>query len=190
MKKSIAFLLLLFVSASAFSQYKYEKEFRIGETEVPEKAVSFVDSLDFGTKVRWYREVGYDTISFEAKTRYDRQRYSIEFSADGTFEDVEVGIGAGDIPSAAFGLMSAYLQAEHDKYKIEKAQVQYSGHPGAVLAYFEKQGNPDGVLINYELVVSTKIEGAFVMLEYLFSEPGDFIRRSQITLGRTENIIF
>jgi len=190
MKKSIAFLLLLFVSASAFSQYKYEKEFRIGETEVPEKAVSFVDSLDFGTKVRWYREVGYDTISFEAKTRYDRQRYSIEFSADGTFEDVEMGISAGDIPLATYNLMSAYLQSEHGKYRIDKIQVQYSGDPGTVLAFLRKEGNPESMVIHYEMVISTKIEGSWVMMEYLFSEAGEFVRRSKMTLKRTDNIEF
>ncbi|MBN2610454.1 MAG: hypothetical protein JXB00_02765 [Bacteroidales bacterium] len=190
MKKNLAFLLFSFIAVSVAAQYKYEKEFRIGEAEVPEQAVSFVDSLGFGTKVRWYREVGYDTTSFEAKTRYDRQLYSIEFSATGTFEDVEIGIGANDIPEAAFGLISAYLQAEHGKYKIEKAQMQYLGEEGAVLAYFREQTGQGGLVIHYELVISTKMEGCWVMMEYLFSGTGEFLRRSQLTLKRTDNIIF
>ena len=190
MKKNLAFLLFFLLAAHVFAQYKYEKEFRISEAEVPEPAVSFVDSLAFGTKVRWYREVGYDTTSFEAKTRYDRQRYSIEFSADGTFEDIEIGIRPERIPSAVFGVMSAYLQAEHGKYTIDKAQVQYSGEPGTVLAYFRNRETGDGVGVNYEVVISTKKEGTYVMLEYLFSADGKFVRRSQVTLKQSENIMY
>ena len=83
MKTSILMLVVFFVTGSVAAQNKYEKEVRVSESEVPPNARNFVDMLNLGSKIKWYKEFGMDNISFEAKTKKDGTSYSIEFSGEG-----------------------------------------------------------------------------------------------------------
>jgi hypothetical protein len=89
----VAVLLLLFCTGSlAFSQLKYEREYRISKEEVPEEALAYIQKIGFDKKVKWYREEGLKSWSIEAKTRDNGQLYSIEFDSLGRIEDVEIKI--------------------------------------------------------------------------------------------------
>jgi len=140
--------------------------------------------------VKWYRETGYSTISFEAKTKHKGKRISVEFSENGTFEDIEIEIRTDEIPRNAFSKVSDYLLASHEKYKIDKIQIQYSGEPNIVLNYFLTIEVAGDLVINYEVVINTKAEGAFARFEYLFDKDGEFIQKRRIKLSMTDNIEF
>ena len=79
---------ILLIAFHGFSQAKYEKEFRIKEKYVPSVALNFVDSMTFDSKVKWYKEIGLNRITIEAKAKYKKERYSIEFFENGVFKDV------------------------------------------------------------------------------------------------------
>lgn len=78
-KSKNSFYLLLGVlflfSLKGYSQPKYEKELRISALAVPLSAKSFVDSFSFDKKIKWYKEIGIDQVSYEAKTRYKGENH-------------------------------------------------------------------------------------------------------------------
>ena len=188
MRNKTTFILFIILSWQGYSQYKYEKELHINVSDVPVNALAFVDSLDFNTKVRWYKEMSYDKISFEAKTRYKGEKHSIEFAENGSFEDLEIEIKANRIPAGVLSGIKEYLNSEFKKFSIQKVQIQYTGDPELILEFFWNKNNMDVIKIHFEIVISTRLDGSFVMFEYLFSQKGDFIHRTQITLKMTDNL--
>ena len=188
MNRFIIFICLMSFSSFGFTQPKYEKEMRIKEKEVPENVIRFVDSMKLPKKIKWYKEIGNNKTSYEAKTRYDAKRLSIEFSENGTFEDFEIEITPEDILSEDNKRISDYLLNAHSKYLIEKVQLQYSGEPNLILNYFLNPESINGLIIHYEVVISTKEDSAYAMYEYLFDENGAFVKKSQIKIKTTDNI--
>jgi len=183
----LSFLLLL--SIHGFSQSKYEKEFRIKGESVPSKARSFVDSITFDSKVKWYKEISLDLITIEAKAKINNERHSIEFSENGIFEDAEVEVKPDKIPESVNSKISGILSQRHKKYKIEKIQIQYTGGRNVVLSFLRgDRNNSEGITINYEVVISTKMDGNYLMLEYLFSETGEYLQSSEIISRRKDTI--
>lgn len=189
MWKIIVILLSLpALSFSALCQDKYEREIRIKTNEVPKKALRFVDSLSFQSKIKWYKEFSSNGYSFEAKTRKSHDKYSIEFSENGDFEDLEIEIDSLQLPKSGYSKMIDYFDSENSTYKIIKIQQQYSGNASAVLNYFLNEKRGIKLIIKYEIVLSRKEEGTFVMYEYLFDEDGEFEKRSRIMLNMTDNL--
>jgi hypothetical protein len=190
MKNLFLFSVLLFFSVQGFTQYKYEKEMRINRVDAPENAQRFVDSMDFDSRVRWYKEIGYNRTSYEAKTKHKGERYSIEFSADGTFEDIEIEIEPTDIPSDAFANITKIFETEYESFNLVKLQVQYTGDPGLMLGFFPERDPTDGIHVHFEIIISTKVDGSFQKFEYLFTETGDLVHKSKILLQNTDNLTY
>ncbi len=190
MKKNICVCILVFLfSSSGFSQLKYEREFRIKRNEVPSIALSFVDSLTFDSKVRWFKEEGLTSNAIEAKARFNKEKYSIQFEENGRFNDAEIEIKPSLIPpDVNFKILSVFRN-NYRRHKIEKTQINYTGNRNTVLAFLRhNRKNPDGIIIRYEIVISTRIGGEFVSMEYLFSGAGEFLRREKIIETRKSNI--
>ena len=190
MNRLVPFICLLFISVSGYSQIKFEKEEHIKQSNAPEKAVGFVDSMNLSGRIKWYKEIGYNKISYEAKTKHKDKRLSIEFSSNGTFEDVEVEIKTADIEPASFDKISDYLLKAHSKFKINKVQIQYSGDTNHILDFFLREESAKDLIINYEIVMTTKSDGSFAMFEYLFDKNGGFIQKSRIESHMTDNLEF
>lgn len=186
-KMLFVFSFLILFNLNGFSQSKYEKEFRIKEKDVPSNALSFVDSMTFGFKVKWYRELGLNHITIEAKTILNKERHSIEFCENGKFQDVEIEVDPTRIPHSTYSIIKEVLTLRHKKHKIEKIQIQYSGERDVVLKFMrENRINTQGITINYEIVVSTKMDGNYLMFEYLFSEKGEYVQSKQIVSKRAD----
>ncbi|KAF0202040.1 MAG: hypothetical protein FD170_2278 [Bacteroidetes bacterium] len=188
-KSAFILSLLLLLSIRGFSQSKYEKEFRIKAKNAPAKALTFIDSLTFDSKIKWYKEIGLDHITIEAKAKFNNERHSIEFSENGTFQDAEIEVKPNVLPDSTNSKITGALSQRHKKYKIEKIQIQYTGDRNIVLSFLRgDRNNSEGITINYEVVISTKMDGNYLMLEYLFSERGEFLQSSQIISRRTDTI--
>ena len=190
MQKTLTLLFIMVLAFPGLAQYKYEKEIRIDRTDVPAAALRLVDSMDFPSRVRWYQEIGYDRTSFEAKTRYRGRRYSIEFSLDGSFEDLEIEIAAGEVPEEAWEGIKAHLSTAYPRYLVEKIQVQYTGDPDLILAFIRDPEDAAPPVTHYELIISAREEGSFTLLEYLFTDEGGFVHRSKIVPHNIDNIIY
>lgn len=187
-KSFLILILLTSFTRIGFSQYKYEKESRIQKTEFPESAASIVDSMLPESRIRWYKEEGYFKTSFEAKTKYKGRRLSIEFSENGSFEDLEIEIKPNEIPAKTYKKITELISATHIKFSFEKAQIQYSGNPFSVFDYFLNKSNKKDIVKNYEIIISTKLDGSYVMFEYLFDEAEEFLQKSEIILKMTDNL--
>lgn len=188
MKPFFALLLLLF-NYAAFSQTKYEKEIRVKNNEVPQLAVSFIDSLPFDQKIKWYKEAGLELINYEAKTRFHSSWFSLEFFSDGVIKDIEVLLDYNALPEMVLRKVDLYFLNKYQKFNTDRVQKQYSGSREHL---FELVKNyPDissGLIIQYEIVITAKVAGAFQTEEYLFSAEGDFIRSSRVVGRITDNI--
>ncbi|NCU32161.1 MAG: hypothetical protein EOM23_04340 [Candidatus Moranbacteria bacterium] len=183
------FVFIALIYSSGFSQTKFEREFRISRDDVPLNALSFVDSLSFNSKVKWFKEEGLTSNSIEAKTRFKRERWSIEFSEKGEFQDVEIEIKSTQIPTNVFSKISETMSERHQSYRINKIQVRYTGDRNAVLNFFrENRTNRRGITLEYEIVISSRLDGNFVLMEYTFSEGGSFLLAQQIIENRPYNI--
>ncbi|PWL32298.1 hypothetical protein [uncultured Roseivirga sp.] len=173
---AICIAVLLLLSSSAFGQ-KVERESRIKNPEVPEKALEYIEqtSLD---KVKWYRETGLESISFEAKFKHERRWYSVEFSEEGVLEDIEIEIDLHQVPEPTRELIDKYLEAEFKRHRIKKVQIQYKQTPLQTLIREEvpKTDSPHA----FELVVKGKKSKLMKLWEVAFSSTGKFISIDQI----------
>lgn len=185
----LCFLLtLVSMFNTGFSQTKFEQEFRIKPGDVPGSALEFIDSMEFDRKIKWYKEIGHHGKSIEAKTRFKGKKYSVEFSAEGVFEDVEIEIKCTEIPLDTRREIEKYLHSEYTKYSIDKIQMQYSGTKESVLNLIKELDIDTKPTIRYEIVLSSNIDKTYKMYEFLFSESGDFIQKQEIVLRNTDNI--
>jgi ribosomal protein S6 len=170
------------------AQQKVEKEVRIRENEVIATARGFVDSLDVKTKVRWYEESGISHITYEAKTRHQGHHYSIEFSADGRLEDVEVEIKMTEIPRPVRQQMETQLQARFEKYVVRKVQRQYQGSRPALRQFINEGVAGREILQQYEVVIASRQQNSYRQYEVLFSEAGEILQLSEILLQDIQHL--
>lgn len=187
---ALFFFSVLLFSSAANSQSKFEREVRINSREVPEAARNFVDKLHKEARVRWFKETNLRGFSFEAKTKIGGRKVSIEFSSDGAFEDLETEIRIQEIPDETRSKIEQYFGANYQRFKLEKIQRQYSGEAAEVLAYMKDKSLGNKVLVQYEIVISVKEEGSFLMREYLFDANGTFISRQKIVYEIPDNLIY
>jgi len=180
---AILCFLLLFFGLFSSAQNKYEREYRIRKIQFPKKALGYIEEkLTNARRIRFYKETDSLKISYEAKFKKDRLWYSIEFNQEGDLEDIEILIGAVDIPDEAFNSLKTYLSQYFKKYRIRKIQQQYPFTEGESPEVTIKNAFQNLMLpsINYELIVTGKKEKNFEQFEVLFDAEGNFksIRKS------------
>ena len=190
MLKNILTVSLLVLSVQVgSSQYKFEKEDRIKAKEVPVAALEFIEECAFPKKTCWYREQGYDSVSIEGKTKHRGTKYSIEFDTLGNVEDVEYKIKWEDITEDAKAGILAYFDTKHSKTKIKKIQRQLTG---SVLDLQQAMLTDEyiGTVTKYEIEVKAKIDGRYMLKEYLFDDKGGLVRESEVIYRNSDNLEF
>lgn len=188
MKSFLVFLFFIIFNFNFLAQNKFEKEFRIQTEEVPIKAQKIIDSFDFNTKLKWYKEIGLETTTFEAKTKKNKKRISIEFNNKGDFEDIEVEIKFKAIPEHVRHSIQKQLSTFLDKVKVTKTQIQYTGDFSAIFQFLTNKIFSNRYEIRYELVITGKKDGAFPFYEFLFGANGELLQKKQIILRNTDNL--
>lgn len=171
-----------------FAQQKFEKEYRIEAAEVPLSARQFVDSLDFGRRVRWYRELSQQGESIEAKSKREGQKYSVEFGLSGELQDVEIETAWRDLPEVLQENIEQNLNAEFERFKIRKVQRQLTGKSKAILNYLRQPGDGGDLTTKYELVLKGRKGGETDEFEYTFSVDGKLEKRAKMDFRNTDNL--
>lgn len=188
MKTKISFVIGFFLLSSlVFGQTKYEKEYRLKLSSVPEEAQDFLKALGFNSKIKWYKEEGLASTSIEAKTEFNDKKYSIEFDSNGQIEDIEVEVEWKELPTATQTKICDYLTENHQKYKIEKIQIQYTGDSDNLIKKVTNSAE-EGITTHYEIIVKGKTNDNFQLLEYLFSDEGNMVKKSVIVFKNTDNL--
>ncbi|WP_338761712.1 hypothetical protein WAF17_16030 [Bernardetia sp. ABR2-2B] len=185
MKIISSLLFLLFISFYSYSQSKLEIEERIKKGEAPPLAQKFIDSLHFSSKIKWFVEQDYDRKTYEAKTKSEGKKYSIEFDTLGKIEDIEVEIKWHQIPIAVRKNICQRLNADFEKHKIKKIQTQYSGSSADLL---NLKTSIENLIIKYEIVLKGQKKSQILFYEYLFSKEGEFEEESQFDFRNTDHL--
>ena len=184
----LIFLLSLFSSVELFAQEKFEKESRIKQRDVPQKALDFIESANIKGKMKWYLEQGLNRKSIEVKFQQNRKRYSVEFDTLGTIEDVEIELKANELPASLNNTINAQLQNDCIKYKVEKIQVQYSGSEEQLLAKLKNPASVQNLVTKYEVVVKCTFKNNVELLEYLFTDTGTVLSVSTIVFKNSSHL--
>ena len=167
---------------------KFEKESRIKQRDVPQKALDFIDSVNVKTKLKWYVEEGLNRRSIEAKFRQNKKRYSIEFDTLGHVEDVEIEILQTELTTAINDAINNQLKKDCIKNKIEKIQIQYSGTEQELLAKLKNRPSSEKLIVKYEVVVKCTSKNKVELLEYLFNDTGTVLSTSTIVFKNSSHL--
>ena len=187
------FLGLLFfcfthLTSPLFAQEKLEKESRIKESEVPQDALQFIDSIGLNNKRRWYKEESLTDISFETKFKHNQLKYSIEFDSLGIIEDVEIEVRWDDIEHKIKDMIASHLEKECLTYKIVKVQTQFTGSESELLSFLMAEKENQSLKKKYELIVRCKLQKQTSLFEFLYDEQGRFISSLKIVFRNSSHL--
>lgn len=197
MNKQQFYALILLLIAIAFTlttnaaaQDKLEKEFSVSEANVPISAKEFIESLPLKTKIYWFYEIGRYQTSYEAKFKYKRKVYSIEFDTTGNLLDVEIQLKWKDIKKTTSAKLRKNLNATFDKHRINKIQLQLKGAKESILdaLILDFKKIPANLLNGYEVVVNGKKDGVFQLYEIFFDMSGTTKLFVQIQQRNTDHL--
>jgi hypothetical protein len=189
-KNLFFFLLVCFGSNVLFSQQKFEKEYRIGQTEVPEKAVEIIKDWNFNKKIKWYAEESQDGKTFEAKVCYQKRNISVEFSENGELIDAEKTVKFRDLSEEIQQKIKSSLSKRFRKYRIKKIQIQYTGNQKVIYEALFQSKYKEKTVINYELIVKGKKEKSYQNFEILITSKGEIEKELLIKSTDFTNLEF
>ncbi len=186
--KFLIFLIVFSVANNLFAQDKFEKESRIKRSDVPLKALMFVDSLNYDVRTKWYKEEALTSVSIEAKFKYNTTKYSIEFNTLGNIEDVEIEVHREDTDTAIIDSITNQLKLDCSKHKIVKIQKQFTGTENDLFSLLRNGINSEKIKIKYEIVVRCSVQKEVNLFEYLFNEKGLLISKSKIIFKNSSHL--
>ena len=192
MKQFVTLLLVCFALMQAQAQQKLEKEYVISENNVPTKAVTWLKDATASTsvkKLKWYAEKSGDKLSYEAKFKSNRQLFSVEFSAEGNIEDIEILTPCSDLPQSFYNSLESYLAENYRKYKVIKVQQQLVGESSKLQDYFTNQST-EQLTVNYEVEHYGKSRTENAEFEVLFAEDGEVLRKREIIYSPSTNVVY
>lgn len=192
--KHLLLLFMLIISTFAFSQdKKIEREEDIERSQMPEKAQKYLKGRkpENLRKLRFYYETDGDKESYEAKFKYKGNRFSVEFNELGTIEDIEVQVKKRNLNKEVRKKIESYLDSKHDRFKIEKIQLQYLPKGDNPAKIFQKAiDHINTIPDNFELIVATKNNGKLKKFEMLFDPNGNFEKEREIIRNSYDYLIF
>lgn len=190
MKKSFLLIIFILTTAFGFSQTKFEREYRISESEVPQKALTFIKKAFVNQKVKWYKEISQTGVSIEAKTKFRKHYFSVEFDTTGNIQDVEKKIKLKELSDQKQQLIEESLKKEFKKYRINKIQIQWIADNKTLIELINSTNVESSFKIAYEIVLESKANGKPELYEVLISEAGEIKRKLKIRQRSYDNIEF
>lgn len=188
MRKLLISILLSLCACYSFSQTKIEKETRIKSSLIPKNAINYIDSLSL-KKVKWYKETNTNSYSYEAKFKYNKQLYSIEFDSLGNLSDIEVNVKLKMLAQNAQKAICNKLDSVFEKCKIIKIQKQYKANAHVLLNFMNNMNNSLNVT-GYEIIVKGKENGKYNLFELFFTGEVLLEKKSVIILKNTDHLDF
>lgn len=184
MKLRLLFIGLIFPFLALSQNTKNEVEKRINAEEMPAPALALLQEMPIENRVKYYFESDGDNESFEAKFKFNKHKYSVEFSTSGELQDIEIAYDLDEIDPQIAGLIEQDLKARFERHKIEKLQKQFSS---TLWQQAFSSQNPDG----YELIVATKNkENKLSNLEITYDKNGNFVNSRKVLRRSYDFILF
>lgn len=169
-------------------QHKYEKEYRIKNKAIPKVAKRFIDSIKTNGCIKWYKEIGVNTVSIEAKFKKNKTKYSVEFDTVGTFQDVEFIIKSSKIPPQVLKKMEHKLDSIYQKWSFKKIQIHYNGNSKKIIDIVNKSLDDKAVNKYFEIVLKGKIDNYTQLYEVTFNRLGAIKNISKIIRDKADHL--
>jgi hypothetical protein len=186
----ITFMLMFLAWASSEAQVKIEREYRINRSDVPEKALNFIDSTHFTARIKWYAEESQDGRSIEAKTRFRGTRYSVEFDTTGEVQDVEVTMKFNELEPIIEERITTSLNESFNKLRIVKIQKQWTGPREVLIELINSNTTDKKYKQLYEVYLSARENGALKYYEVLLDGEGTILKKMESVQKNTQNLEF
>lgn len=187
MKCFWSLLILLFATYTAFSQTKFEKEFRISESEVPQSAVHYLSSIQ-STKIKWFKEISQDGKSIEAKFKHTDHLFSVEFDTLGNLKDIEVVINTKEVPPNLLNTITDALSSNFESHTFRKLQKQYSGSSLKIDQVLQNTFKVEEATIRYEAIIKGKNDEGVNLYEITFDDTGNLLSKAFINLSNSDHL--
>jgi hypothetical protein len=195
MQKLIVFMVVAFSPFLLMAQQhiKIEREKKISAEEFPDAAMQLIRPLlENARAAKFYQETNQDGINYEAKLKYDKRFYSIEFDSLQQLKDVEELLDwkkASDIPRA---ILQQELDEKFRKVKVTRIQKQYILKSSVKQLQSLPPSEEVIVSLNYEIEVEGEMhqKNALQFYELLFDEHGKLLQQRVILKNTTDNLIF
>lgn len=169
MLKNLLFYLFFLASLPfAFAQ-KQEVERRIPAKQFPVAAQALLaDSFPDAACTKYFLEINEADTTYEAKFKWQRAYFSVEFQPSGSLKDIEKRVKFNGLPASVQVNINRQFDNDFIKYRIKKCQEQTL--PGVVRKRYEieLEGRPR--------------TGQTSVFEYLFEEDGSMIQRQKVFL--------
>ena len=190
LRKLTLIFLFTFIFTNAFSQYKFEKESRLKQADVPPLALGLIESLAIPGKIKWYAEENLTGNSVEAKFRFNQRKYSIEFDSDGNLLDLEITVHVNEIQDKVKEVIFKKLESEFHKYSIQKIQVHYPGKNPEILSIIKNPLQETASTVKYEFIVNGKSGDTTKQYEMTFESNGVLTEKKEIIQKNADNLEF
>ncbi len=186
-------IIFTFLSVSlAFGQTKNEKEERILFNEFPEKARPYFGSEFPKVKsLKFYKETDGEKASFEAKFKFKKRYFSLEFDTSGKLEDIEVITKTKHIEASVLNHISKYFDEYYDKVRFIKIQKQYkndsTGNDGNFIRRVLRNNIKNS---GFEIIAETSKSGSQTLSEFTFNPDGQFVASRAILPSSYEYVLY
>ncbi len=189
LKVNIVLFCIGFYGITINAQTKFEREYRIKPHEIPKPAGKFINQVFEGQKIKWYAEESQDGKTFEAKTTYKKNKYSIEFDTHGNVIDVEQKVSFQSLEDGLKSKIRLTFNTLFTKHIILKTQIQWKGDANTLFQLLKNQ-NAVGYTQLYEIIVKAKKEDTYKMYEVLVDSDGKAIKVLEIVQRTSDNLEF
>lgn len=193
MNKIFLICSILLFGLHSWSQTKNEHEVRVKLDVFPATAIEVVNELQKRCKrIRFYKETDGEKQSFEAKFKYNRQHYSLEFDNEGVIEDIEVIIELNEIEDDGKSKIENYFEEHFDKFQYIKIQKQYVYYQSIKPVIFvnEVLSKQSKAEINFEIIAEVKSDSKRKVGEFLFGKNGGFKSFRMLNPESYEHILY
>lgn len=180
-KLGLFFAIVWSLTSTALSQEKNEREKRIQQEEFPQIAVLELQKiLGDDLSIRYYHEFDGQAESYEAKFKWEKHHFSIEFDTTGLVQDVEIRVRRKELPEQTMKGIRDYLDKEYDDWRLEKIQIQYDHSANGKRLIDAAINHRQSLDPKYELIVASKLKGKISYYEMLFSEGGTLLLKRKV----------
>lgn len=121
----------------------------------------------------------------------EKNKFSIEFSENGTILDVEKTVKLKELPLDTQQKITSALEKRFRKYQLKKIQIQYVGSENAIYKeIFQLKPQQEKPIINYEIVVKGKTDKTYQSFEILLNTKGAIEKELKIKSNLSLNLEF
>lgn len=175
------------LSLQILAQTKIEKEVRVKENEVPEKALeSIQENVKSKTKVKWYFQQDDEKEVYEAKFKQFGKQFSVEFLPSGRIYNVEIVINKRNIKKPIYQSIVSEIDRLFEDFSIVKIQKEYLGDADDLDDIIEDNEVDDDLDQRFEIEVNGKIDNNRHLYELIFDGSGKLLKQRKIKLKSTD----